>query len=75
MSIFYRYADLLSKSSEAKFDELSEPGSPTPYSGIYICSGCGREVTSVAAQPLPPQNHHRHSDDQGKILWRLVVWG
>jgi hypothetical protein len=75
MSILYKYENLLSKSIDAKFDEIHEPGVPTPYSGIYICHGCGKEVTSVNPHPLPPQNHHQHTTEQGKIRWRLAVWG
>jgi hypothetical protein len=74
-AIYYKYGDWLTHSTSEKFDEIHEPGTPTPYSGVYRCEGCGKEVTSVSHHPLPPQNHHQHEPHQGKIRWRLVVWG
>jgi len=74
-AIFYKYDQFLTTSGDKKFDEIYQPGTPTPYSGIYRCEGCGKEVTSVHAHPLPPQNHHQHTPEQGRIRWRLVVWG
>jgi hypothetical protein len=74
-AIFYKYGQFLTKSDDAKFDEIYEPGTATPYSGVYQCEGCGKEVTSVFPHPLPPQNHHQHTPGQGRIRWRLVVWG
>jgi hypothetical protein len=74
-AILYKYGNWLTQSNDAKFDEIHEPGDSTPYSGIYRCEGCGKEVTSVAGHPLPPQNHHQHEPSQGKIRWRLAVWG
>jgi hypothetical protein len=74
-TIFYKYAEFLTKSGDEKFDKLHEPGTPTPYSGVYRCEGCGKEATSVSSHPLPPQNHHQHTPEQGKIRWRLAVWG
>lgn len=49
------------------------PGVQVPVSGIYKCTGCGKEVTSNEGDPFPPQSHHQHSTSQGKILWRLNV--
>ena len=69
----YKYQQYLSSSGHTAFDQLHEPGTPTPYSGIYRCEGCGHEVTSVHSHPLPPQNHHQHTYGQGAIRWRLVV--
>jgi hypothetical protein len=73
--IVYKYDQFLTKSDDEKFDKIHEPGTPTPYSGIYRCEGCGKEATSVHPHPLPPQNHHQHTAEQGKIRWRLAVWG
>jgi hypothetical protein len=50
-----------------------DPGDTVPVSGIYICLGCNREVTSNGDDPFPPQNHHQHSHEQGKIRWKLNV--
>lgn len=49
------------------------PGDAVPVSGIYRCLGCGREDTCNKFDPFPPQNHHQHTPDQGRIRWRLNV--
>ena len=59
---------------DAAHDEGHAPGTIAPYSGIYRCWGCGREVVSLAAQPLPPQTHHQHNAAHGPIRWRLIVY-
>lgn len=69
----YKYVQFLTKSNDAAFDQINSAAANTPYSGIYRCEGCGKEVTSVAPYPLPPQNHHQHTTAQGYIRWRLVV--
>lgn len=56
-----------------EFGKQFEPGSLTAWSGIYRCSGCGREVVHTVGKPLPPQNHHQHTLNQGRIRWVLVV--
>ena len=70
----YNYDEFLTRSQDRAFDGESAPGTAAPYSGIYRCSGCGREVASNSPQPLPPQNHHQHSPYQGAIRWRLIVY-
>jgi hypothetical protein len=50
-----------------------DPGDNVPVSGIYRCVGCHREITSNAHDPFPAQNHHQHSQEQGRIRWRLNV--
>ncbi len=75
MPIFYKYPQFLTQSNDPKFDSLHEPGSLTPFSGIYRGEGCGQECTSASHHPLPPQNHHQHAAAQGSIRWRLAVWG
>ncbi len=59
--------------SEA-FDKVYTPGTSTPHSGIYKCLGCNDEVASNVGNPLPPQNHHQHSTNQGAIRWQLAVF-
>lgn len=49
------------------------PGEEVPKSGIYRCLGCGREICSNKGDPFPPQNHHQHTTEQGKIRWKLNV--
>jgi hypothetical protein len=51
------------------------PGEEVPVSGIFRCLGCGREDACNAEDPFPPQNHHQHTTDQGRIRWRLNVRG
>jgi len=55
------------------FKPVHAPGQSVPYSGIYKCTGCAREVTSNQGDPFPPQNHHQHTPSQGFILWKLLV--
>lgn len=69
----YKYGNLLTYANKAAYDLLFHPATNTPYSGIYRCTKCGREVTSVAGYPLPPQNHHQHAPAQGAIVWKLLV--
>lgn len=73
MSVLYKYSQFLEHSNHAAFDGIHEAGAATPYSGIYRCEGCGKCVTSVKGYPLPPQNHHQHTLQQGRIRWRLAA--
>src|SRR5689334_20447593 len=69
----YKYTKYLNASQDAEFDYEHQPGALTLVSGIYRCAGCNREVVSNYGQPLPPQNHHQHNDNQGAIRWYLIV--
>ena len=70
----YKYAQIVKASDDSAFDTIHTPGTNTAHSGIYRCEGCGKEVTSNAGNPLPPQNHHQHSVSQGHVRWRLAVY-
>jgi hypothetical protein len=70
----YKYQADISHSNSDAFDATYRPGATAPYSGVYRCKGCGREVASNQGQPLPPQNNHQHTSSQGDILWRLTVY-
>jgi hypothetical protein len=70
----YKQAVFLQQSDDPSFDREFRPSDTTPYSGIYRCSGCGREIDSEAGNPLPPQNHHQHTASQGSIRWRMIVY-
>jgi hypothetical protein len=70
---YYKYGNILTQEDGAEFDTIYQTGTPTPYSGIYRCEGCGHSITSVHNHPFPPQNHHQHSAAQGTIRWRLAV--
>ncbi len=69
----YKYPQFLEQSNHEAFDQILHPGTPTPYSGIYRCEGCGVNEVSTYQHPLPPQNHHQHTLQQGPIRWRLAV--
>lgn len=69
----YKYANFLSSNNGTAFDTLYTPGDDTEFSGIYRCTSCGHEMTSVKDHPLPPQNHQVHSPLAGPILWQLIV--
>jgi hypothetical protein len=70
----YKYSHHLGSSDHQAFDAIYKPGDETPYSGIYRCEGCGKEIASNGGNPLPPQNHHQHTSYQGSIRWRMVVY-
>ena len=70
----YKYAHYLQKSEEAAYDKEYGPGATGPYSGIYRCMGCHREAACNEGNPLPPQNHHQHTQAQGSIRWKLIVY-
>ncbi len=69
----YKYTQHLNQSYDTVFDSSYGPGETTPTSGIYRCSGCGREIASNQGNPFPPQNHHQHASWQGNIVWKLNV--
>lgn len=70
----YKYDAYVTQANDAVFDSEHSPSTPVPRSGIYRCMGCGREVACNQGDPLPPQNHHQHTQTQGTIRWRLVVY-
>lgn len=70
----YKYPQYLVQSNDANYDKIHGPGSVTPYSGVYRCEGCGREIAANEHTPMPPQNHHQHAQAQGAIRWRMIVW-
>jgi hypothetical protein len=69
----YKDKDYLNISGSEEFDKEHRPGDAAPFSGIYRCMGCGREVASNEQEPLPPQNHHQHPQ-QTAIRWKMVVY-
>ena len=68
-----KYRHFLEPEDGPEYDALYEAGSLTPYSGIYYCKACGSSITSLVSQPLPSQDHHKHSEQQGPIRWQLAV--
>ncbi len=49
------------------------PGNEVPVSGIYLCTGCKKEITSNKGDAFPPQTHHQHTASQGAVEWRLNI--
>jgi hypothetical protein len=70
---FYKYGNFLSQDQSQDFDTVFHPATATPWSGIYRCTGCTRSITSVQGHPLPPQNHHQHTNQLVPIRWQLTV--
>lgn len=69
----YKYPNFLQQSAHAAYDQVHKAADIAPYSGIYRCEGCGENAVSTHGNPLPPQNHHQHTANQGAIRWRLIV--
>jgi len=69
----YKYAENLTQSNDTAFDGTYEPGTTPPHSGIYRCTGCGREVVAEQARSLPPQNHHQHPN-YSPVRWKMAVY-
>jgi hypothetical protein len=69
----YKYSRFLTQGHSAEYDQAHQPGFSAPWSGIYRCVGCGKEDTCNQYDPLPPQNHHQHTPQQGAIRWQLIV--
>lgn len=64
----------LIQNNDKAFTVEYNPGDQPPHSGIYRCTGCGREVVAEENRRLPPQNHHQHSVLQGLIKWRMIIY-
>jgi hypothetical protein len=70
----YKHQQYIARSSSEEFDKDHQAGQVAPFSGIYLCIGCGRETAINHGQLLPSQNHHEHAPSQGAIRWRLIVY-
>lgn len=71
---WYKYSNYLQQTNHNAYDLEYSPGSKVPYSGIYRCMGCNREIASNVNDPFPPQNHHQHNSGQGHIRWKLIAY-
>jgi len=56
----YKHQHYVTRSSSDEFDKDHQPGQVAPYSGIYLCMGCGREIATNHDEALPSQTHHEH---------------
>lgn len=66
------------QNTSSAFDNIHHPGQLTQNSGIYRCTSCGFEVTSVEGKPLPPENscdNHSHTwkSRGGHVRWQLAA--
>jgi hypothetical protein len=71
---WYKHDTYIKKSNSDEFDKDHPPGNLAPHAGVYRCMGCGREIGIADGHVLPPQNHHSHTQNQGAIRWRLIVY-
>lgn len=69
----YKYSTNLTQNNHEAFDGELPPGTVVNNSGIYRCTGCGDEIAANKNNPLPPQNHHQHSNQNIPIRWQLLV--
>jgi len=70
---YYKHGAFFQEDRSSAFDAIHTPGSATPTSGIYRCTGCTHEVVSEKGKPLPPQNHHQHTNWNVPIRWQLIA--
>jgi hypothetical protein len=70
----YKVDKYVTQNNSTAFDHDYQPGQQPPHSGIYKCMGCGHEIVAEEARSFPPQNHHQHTQQQGRIRWRLIVY-
>ena len=71
---WYKEPKYLQQKNLGEFDEDNHPGIKAPFAGIYRCMGCGREIGIASGHTLPPQDHHAHTQQQGAIRWRMIVF-
>jgi hypothetical protein len=64
----------VTRSAAPAYDLERKPGTITPFSGVYRCFVCGKEIVSEYNKPLPPQSHHVHQPSAGPIRWKLLVF-
>jgi hypothetical protein len=72
MAVF-KSLDYLQQSTHPAFDAATVPGKVTPYTGIFRCTVCGREIAAESGTVLPGNDHHAHGAGQGGVQWLLVV--
>jgi len=59
-------------SAQTWWNSRYSSGDTVPFSGIYRCTVCGKEVTCNATDPFPPQNHSQHKQQQA-VEWQLII--
>lgn len=56
-----------------QYTKTLKPGDENNTHGIYVCTGCGREIALPVGHKAPPQNKHQHPQGVGDVEWRLLV--
>jgi hypothetical protein len=51
----YSNINYLTHNDHQAFNVDHSPGQPVPFSGIYRCLGCHREIVGEKARQFPPQ--------------------
>ena len=69
----YKYSTYFQTSTAAVFDDVHQPGSAAPQSGIYRCNGCNGELVVQQDSPLPDGGRHRHDAMCGPVAWKLIA--
>ena len=69
----FRRSNDIEVSISPEFDKEYKPGEIPNDPGIYRCDGCGCELVAEASNPLPLDNHPKHSPAQGAVRRRLAV--
>ena len=69
----YKNIDFLRHSTHLAFDTVAASGTVSPFTGIFRCLGCGREIAAATGTILPGEDHHMHRVEQGSVVWQLVV--
>ena len=54
------------------FDNVFPPRSIPTESGIFRCTGCGREIAIEAGEHFPSYEHHEHSNEK-RMLWKMIA--
>lgn len=70
--MLYKNVNWITKSDDDAFEKIYNPGDTPDHSGIFRCTGCGREVVAEASRSLPTQNHHQHQAGKGDIRWKMA---
>ena len=70
----YKHREFLMQVSYSAFDTRNAPATIASNPGIYRCPACGEEIVVAKGCRLPPADHHKHTDGQGKVEWQLLVF-
>lgn len=69
---YYQNANSLIQLSDPRFDKTFRADETVDFAGIYKCVGCNREI--AVDYRFPSEEQHPHSESEGEVLWKLIVW-